>query len=266
MFPSRFCRGSLLITLFCGASCATVARGPELPKIERNRAATYRVDALEGGHGSGVVISNDGHIVTAKHVAEAASAGMEILIDEGDGKPRSYPAEVVAVDPVYDIAILKINRRFDRPALLEDMANLHPGDEIYNVGYPYDFGEMVGRGSIQRLHFTYRDEDTGELVVNDAILADLPDGPGTSGSGIFLKRSGRLIGIMSATLSAGNGRQPPTVTRVVVSIEHVKALLEANRVNYAQARRTPDPALRSAPTRDAGRWTITIGASVTRVK
>lgn len=248
-----------LAALILCANCATVSRGPELPGINQNRASTYRLDVLPSGHGSGVVISRDGYIVTAKHVAAAATNGLEILIDEGNGQPTAYRAEVVALDPVHDIAIVKIDRRFDRPALLEDMANINPGDAVYNVGYPYDFGEMVGRGSIQKLHFSYRDEDTGELAVNDAILVDVPDGPGTSGSGVFLARSGRLIGIMSMTFWASNG-QPPTVTRVLVSVEHVKELLRANRIDFARADDRPTGNARTATVSDTQRWSITINA------
>jgi S1-C subfamily serine protease len=222
-----------LLSSLGGLSCATFSRGPDLKKINENRRSTYRLDVLPQGHGSGVVISKDGYIITAGHVAVAADAGLEILIDEGDGKPTVYKAKVVAIDPVYDIAIVKVDRHFNNPASLEDMANLNPGDAVYNVGYPYDFGQMVGRGYIQKLHFDLKDEDTGADSIKDAILVDMPDGPGTSGSGVFLQRSGKLIGIVSMALWVGNGSQPPTVTRVLVSVEHVKALLKANKISCA---------------------------------
>jgi len=258
---------SIVSVLFFSFGCAALSRGPDLPGINRNRSATYRVDIVNEGHGSGVVVSNDGYIVTARHVAAAAKKdGMEILIDEGDGRPKAYPAKVIALDPVYDIAILKIDRYFSQPALLEDMASLNPGDEVYNVGYPYDFGEMVGRGCIQKLHWSYVDEDTGKLAVNDAILVDIPDGPGTSGSGVFLKRSGRLMGIMSMALWAGGEGQPPTITRVLVSVEHVKALLDANRVSYARAVRYPDGVDQTAAVGDPGQWSITIDTATVEVR
>lgn len=261
MYLTRAAVYATFLFVLGSLSCATISRGPDLKKINENRRSTYRLDILPQGHGSGVVISKDGYIVTARHVVLAADTGLEILIDEGDGKPTTYKAEVVAIDPVYDIAIVKINRHFDHPAALEDAASLNPGDAVYNVGYPYSFGEMVGRGYIQKLHYTLKDEDTGVVEIKDGILVDMPDGPGTSGSGVFLQRSGKLIGIVSMALWVGDGRQPPTVTRVLVSVEHVKELLKANKISAAVL---DGPAAdSSAPSASDGRhMAIIINASI----
>ncbi len=234
-----FCRMfGILAALFlvaCAGPIQTLAsNGPDLVRIVENRQATYRIDILPRGHGSGVVVSTEGHIVTAAHVVDG-DGGLEITLVEGrGGKPVTYKAKVVAVDKAHDIAVIKIDRHFDRPAILEDPANLHPGDALYNVGYPYNFGEMVGRGNIMRTHFTLRDDD-GEIAINDAILADLPDGPGTSGSAIFLERNGRLIGVMSMMIWMTSGREPPMLVRVLVSVEHVRALLDQAKITYLSA-------------------------------
>ena len=235
-----------LLPLFLLAGCALLSKGPDLTRIEANRDATFRLDILPKGHGSGIVVSREGHILTAAHVALAGigqpGAGIEIVIDDGDGKPKVYPAEVIAVDPDHDVALVKIDHRFDRPAGLADPDEVHPGDAVYNVGYPYDFGQMVGRGYVQKTHFNYADPDGG-ADIKDATLVDMPDGPGTSGSGIFLARNGKLMGIMSMAFWVSAGSQPPTITRVLVSVKYARALLEANGVKYSTNASPPGGAM-----------------------
>ncbi len=234
-FSSLFGIFAALLLVACAGPMKTLAsNGPDLVRIVENRQATYRIDILPRGHGSGVVVSTEGHIVTAAHVVEDSKGVQITLVDGRDGTPVTYKAQVIAIDKAHDLALIKIDHRFSRPAILEDPANLHPGDGLYNVGYPYNFGEMVGRGNIMRLHFTLRNDD-GTTAINDAILADLPDGPGTSGSAIFVERNGRLAGIMSMMLWMTSGREPPMLVRVLVSVEHVRKLLDQAKVPYQSA-------------------------------
>ncbi|MFA6603832.1 MAG: serine protease [Patescibacteria group bacterium] len=220
----------------CLPACAFRQHGPEVFKIQENRQATYRLDSPFNGHGSGVVVSREGHVLTAAHVAVAGD--LEITIEEGGGIIQTYPAELISLDPDHDLAVVKIDRHFDHPAVLEDPAVVHPGDEVYNVGYPYSFGEMVGRGYVQKLDYGLTKDD-GTVVIQDAILVDMPDGPGTSGSGIFLARSGKLIGVMSMAFWMSNGDIPPTVTRVLASVEYARKLLESSGVQYLTSADAP---------------------------
>lgn len=222
-----------LMALLSG--CATaghVRRGSELVRFIENSDATYRIDTTPAGHGSGVVISREGHILTAYHVVEGESA-LTISINEGGPAPRTYPARVVASDPAADLAVVKIERGFRAPAVLEDIENLHAGDAVYNIGYPYDFGEMVGRGHIARLRFTLIRPDR-DVALRDVLLVQIADGPGTSGSGVYAASSGRLVGVMRMLFWVTSGRAPPMVICVVTPVDQIRAFLDRNRIPYAR--------------------------------
>ncbi len=214
------------------ASSGHARRGPELPRLLENSDATYRIDLL-AGHGSGVVISREGHILTAYHVVEGETS-MTISIAEGRATPTSYTATVVATDPANDLAVVKIDRRFAAPATLEDMGNVHAGDAVYNIGYPYDFGEMTGRGYVMRLRYSLTSASRG-VDIRNAMLVELPDGPGTSGSGIFLASNGKLIGIMRMMFWVSNGRSPPLVVRVITPVDQIRSFLDRNRIPYLRS-------------------------------
>jgi S1-C subfamily serine protease len=232
-----------VLSLGC-ASSGHARRGPELARFIENSDATYRVDTAPAGHGSGVVISREGHILTAHHVVEGETS-LTISINEGGAAPRSYTATVIATDPEVDLAVIKIERGFRAPAVLEDMENLHAGDAVYNIGYPYDFGEMVGRGHIVRLRYSRPESDS---TVRDVLLVQIADGPGTSGSGIYATSSGRLVGIMRMLFWVTNGRVPPLVVCVATPVDQIRAFLDRNRIPYV---RSSDVAM-AAPAHDRG--------------
>ncbi|MCK4858866.1 MAG: trypsin-like peptidase domain-containing protein [candidate division Zixibacteria bacterium] len=114
-------------------------RPPELTQLTRNRLATFRIDILPGGHGTGVVVSEEGHLITAYHVVDDHQ-GLRISIVEADGTVKIHEVEVLAIDEKHDLAIVKMDRRFSQPAVLEDIVNINPGDSIYNIGYPHNIG------------------------------------------------------------------------------------------------------------------------------
>jgi len=225
IFLSVLC--CLLLSL---SGCATVSGARhDLARYGENSDATYRID-VTSGHGSGVVVSAEGHILTCYHVIEDEPM-VTISISGGSPGVRVYTATVLATDPANDMALLKIDRRFRSPAVFADMSELHPGDPLYNVGYPYDFGEMTGRGYIMRLHYSTSDTST---PIRDMILADLPDGPGTSGSAVYLSSNGRVAGMMRMMIAVGRRGAPPMVVRALTPVSIIRPFLEANRVPYVK--------------------------------
>lgn len=218
----------LLLTL---SGCATVSGARhDLARYGENSDATYRVD-VTSGHGSGVVVSAEGHILTCYHVVED-EASVSISINEGGPGIHVYTATVLATDPANDMALLKIDRRFRAPVPLEDMDDVRPGDAVYNVGYPFDFGEMTGRGYIMRLHYSTTETST---PLHDMILVDMPDGPGTSGSGVYSASTGRLVGQMRMMIAVGRGRMPPMVVRALTPVSTMRRFLVANRVPFLRS-------------------------------
>ncbi len=219
---------------------APASNAGEMARYRLNSDATYRIDVISPdghGHGSGVVISTEGYILTVNHVVDHPG-NLSIMVSEGPGPPKTYPLRVIATDKVHDLAVVKVERRFANPAILEDIRNVHPGDEVYNIGYPYDYGEMVARGHVMRLHYSMPEDENDKklpadrrIYVRDMILSDFLAGPGTSGSGIFLSSSGKLVGVMRLLIWQGGGYVAMT-TRALVPVNQVEDFLRLYRIPH----------------------------------
>jgi hypothetical protein len=200
-----------------------------LVELEHNRLMTFRVDILPGGHGSGALISTEGHILTAEHVVKDAK-GLQIRLLDKNGKTKVYPAKVIAVDAEHDLAVIKIDRKFRSAAVIGGLDEIRAGDAVYNVGYPHDFGELIGRGNIMRTDWseTFR----GGSKVDRAMLADIKDGAGTSGSGVFSAYTGHLIGVLVSKVWVRRRTTPATVVHVVVPVRFIRPLLQKAKVKF----------------------------------
>src|SRR5690349_21029132 len=140
--------GTKMMLMACAflVACGGRAKGPETPRIYDNLDATHRVDILPRGHGSGVVIdAQRGLLLTNAHVVvDEAGDKRDVVVNiaVGDAAPVAYPARAVAVDVKRDLAVIQVGRRFERAVVLGELSDIHPGDAIYNVGFPYDLGEL----------------------------------------------------------------------------------------------------------------------------
>jgi S1-C subfamily serine protease len=219
-----------LLALSAGCVSTGTLRGNGLARYAENGDASYRID-VTSGHGSGVVVSAEGHILTCHHVIEDETE-VTISIMEGGTAPRVYAARVLATDEANDLALLQIDRRFRSPAVIGDDADAGAGVRVYNIGYPFSFGEMTGRGYIMRTGYS---SSEGSVPLRSVILADIPDGPGTSGSAVYAESSGRVIGIMRMMIAVGRRGAPPMVVRVLTPPDRIRAFLTANRVPYLRA-------------------------------
>ena len=239
----------VFLLMGCGAKgpqtviAAPVSTAGEMVRYRLNSEGTYRLDIVSpdgDGHGSGVVISSEGHILTVNHVV-SHSGHLSIMIVEGAGAPKTYPVRVIGTDPLHDLAVVKVGRRFANPAILEDVRNVHPGDEVYNIGYPFNYGEMVARGRIMRLHYSRPEDESDRKLpesrrthVSDMILSDLLAGPGSSGSSVYLASSGKLIGVMRLLILQG-GPTFGMMTRAIVPVNQVEAFLRLYRIPYVMS-------------------------------
>ncbi len=212
------------------ASCGH--RPPDLPRLDANLTAAHRIDVRPQGHGSGIVVHEDGYVLTAYHVVDGKDA-VFITVAEDGKQPVDYPARVVAAAPITDLALLKIERRFGEVAVFDDPANVHPGDPIYMIGWPYDLGRQVQRGNVTALGVT--DPKRGW---KNAMMMDIQDGHGTSGAGIFSSASGKLVGIMKAMLWRERDEGPATVLRSAIFVEDVMKFLRSHGIRYRTF--TPD--------------------------
>lgn len=169
-----------------------------LTKITENLNATVLVigkkdgevvtkDKIAVGMGSGVVISDEGHFVTNYHVIEDATSVFVLVYDEND--KNEYPTEIIGVDKVMDIAVLKIVSdkmpKFNRITWGD---NPLPGDDVYTIGHPQGMVWTVAKGIVGH-EKRYASSPWQRLIQSDSLIM-----PGNSGGPMFDEK-GNLIGI-----------------------------------------------------------------------
>ena len=153
----------------------------------------FRQTVTAQAAGSGVIISQDGYIVTNNHVIDGAQ---QITVRLKDG--TSYDATLVGADPQTDVAVLKVEATGLQAAQVGSSASLQVGDTVVAIGNP--LGELGGTVTNGIISATSRQIDVeGQpmtlLQTNAAI------NPGNSGGGLF-NDQGQLVGIVVAKTSA----------------------------------------------------------------
>lgn len=153
----------------------------------------------EMASGSGVIISDDGYIVTNNHVVAGAD---EVTVTLSDRK--TYTAKVVGADPSYDLAVIKIDAK-NLPFMLYGNSNdTKIGQWVLAIGYPLNLDATVTAGIISaksRSLGLNRDRTGGKsMAVESYLQTDAAVNMGNSG-GALINTSGQLIGINSAIAS-----------------------------------------------------------------
>lgn len=147
--------------------------------------------------GSGVIVSEEGYILTNNHLVEQAEEVVVVLPDE-----RKYDARVVGTDPESDVAVLKIDAEELPTVPFGDSDKLRLGEVVLAIGYPFNIGQTVtmgivsalGRGNLQLVNY-------GDFIQTDAAI-----NPGNSG-GALINERGELIGINTAIYTRSGGYQ-----------------------------------------------------------
>ena len=162
-----------------------------------NRGYAYSIFGRaipQEGSGSGFVYDENGHIVTNYHVIENAE---ELLVTFGNG--NVYEAEIVGVDPMNDLAVIRIDAGTDLPSPvpLGNSDALEVGQFVLAIGNPFGLEQTLTTGVISALG---RVIESGEGFIGEAIQTDAAINPGNSG-GPLLDLDGRLVGINTQILS-----------------------------------------------------------------
>ncbi len=148
------------------------------------------------GMGSGVIVSEDGYILTNNHVVEA---GDEIVVTLADGKTE-YKAKKIGNDRGSDIAVIKVEAKGLKAVTFANSDLIKVGDVAIAIGNPFALRQSVTKGIISALG---RNEthlsDFGNFIQTDAAI-----NPGNSG-GALVDTEGRLIGINTAIYSQSGG-------------------------------------------------------------
>ena len=148
------------------------------------------------GGGSGVIISNDGYILTNNHVVEDATEVTVNLMDK-----REYEAEVIGTDPLTDLAVIKIDAEDLPAAYLGDSDKLKVGQWVMAIGNPMALTSTVTAGIVSALGRSVN-IIKDSYGVEDFIQTDAAINPGNSG-GALVDLNGAVIGINSAIATNG---------------------------------------------------------------
>jgi len=161
-------------------------RHPNVPKEHKEQSL-----------GSGVIVSEDGYIITNNHVIEKAQEIKVLLSNKKD-----YKAKLIGADPKTDIAVIKIDVKGLTALPWGDSNKLKVGEIVFAIGNPFGLNQTVTRGVISAVGRA----NVGIADYEDFIQTDASINPGNSG-GALVNVRGELIGINTAILSRTGGYQ-----------------------------------------------------------
>jgi serine protease Do len=175
---------------------------------------------VQNSLGSGVIVTNEGHIITNNHVVDQVD---DIEVQLADG--RTKKARLVGSDSEADLAVLKVDEPGLKPLKLGDSDAVQAGDMVLAVGNPFGFEETVTQGIISSKGRKNRRDGFGDFLQTDAAI-----NPGNSG-GPLINLAGEVIGINTAIISRTGGSQglgfaiPSNTVRVAL-----ESLLKRGRI------------------------------------
>ena len=156
---------------------------------------------VQNSLGSGVIVTNEGHIITNSHVVTDQEGNQvdQIEVQLSDGQTKR--ARLVGADSEVDLAVLKIDDPNVKPLKLADSDMVQPGDFVLAIGNPFGFEETVTDGIISSKGRPNRTDFFGDLIQTNAAI-----NPGNSG-GPLINLRGEVIGINTAIASTTGGSQ-----------------------------------------------------------
>jgi serine protease DegQ len=160
----------------------------------------------ERGVGTGVVIVDNGTILTNLHVVHGARR-IKVIFDDG----LESDADIVGLQPQHDLAVLKARKIPDdlQAATMRGTGDLQPGDRVTAVGFPFGIGPSVSHGVVSGLKREFRSPE-GQRILTNLIQFDAAANPGNSG-GPLVTDDGEVVGIVTAIYN-------PTSERFFVGI------------------------------------------------
>jgi S1-C subfamily serine protease len=153
------------------------------------------------GLGSGVLISNDGKVLTAAHVVQTADAA---LVEFPDG--QEIMARVISSDVRSDVALLQLQHppKGVVPATLGDSDKVEVGDQIFVIGAPYGISQTLTAGHLSGRRQMNKDGETETSI--EFLQTDAAINGGNSGSPMF-DMNGQVVGIVSTIMSQSGGSE-----------------------------------------------------------
>ncbi len=153
-------------------------------------------ERIQQALGSGVIVSQDGYIVTNNHVIDGAD---KIIVNLA-GDKKEYEAKLIGKDEKSDLAIIKIEAKNLNAITFYNSDKVKVGDVVFALGNPFGVGETITQGIVSA---TSR-SGVGIVEYEGFIQTDASINPGNSG-GALINSAGHLIGINSAIISKSGG-------------------------------------------------------------
>ncbi len=160
----------------------------------------YGVDSVQAppSLGSGVIVSEDGYVLTNSHVVQSRQASVRVTLSDS----REFESEVIGVDELTDLAVLKIKVTGAAPLPWGDSSRLRIAEWVLAVGNPFAFNETVTAGIVSAV--SRRAPQLDSFL--DFIQTDAAINPGNSG-GPLVNTRGELVGINTMIYSQTGGYQ-----------------------------------------------------------
>lgn len=219
--------------------------------------------------GTGFIITEDGYIVTNSHVVydEEYKAGEAVEVSVLFSDETEHEASIIAYDPDTDIAVLKVDEKNLKPAVLGDSDELRVGELVIAVGNPlgFDLFGTVTSGIVSALNRKININDKKmNLIQTDAAINS-----GNSG-GPLLNSCGQVIGINSAKMSSSYSSSGASVEGLcfAIPIKEAKTIID-DLINYKYV--TGRPTMGGITTNDISEaqsryWNIPIGVYVRTIQ
>ena len=196
---------SAVVNIYISRQVEARASGTQDSAARRRRPGAVAGVSTENSLGSGVIVSEDGYVLTNNHVVSEA---LEIAVLLADG--RYAAAQVLGSDPDTDLALLKINLPGLSPVRMGRSETLRVGEIVLAIGNPLGLGQTVTQGIVSATGRSRLGLSTFEdFIQTDALIND-----GNSG-GALINTRGELVGINTAVLS---GRTQPQSTGIGFAI------------------------------------------------
>lgn len=257
--------GGALLGVVTGQSSTGASNGPQTVTVNNpgsvNETTAVAAKALpsvvtievaganEAGSGSGVIVSDDGYILTNTHVVTLGGAAADPLIRVTASDGRIYEATVVGTDPIYDLAVIKLSGAKNlTPIAFADSSKLNVGDTTVALGAPLGLSNSVTTGIVSALNRSIQiassalpesttedapqkqtpedrnggegpfqfdlpgnsDRQTSESISIAVIQTDAAINHGNSG-GALVNSEGELIGINVAIASSGDSQESGSI-------------------------------------------------------
>ena len=169
--------------------------GEQQRRQQQPRQQNRKNEPVQSGLGYGVIISEDGYIVTNNHVVDGADK-LEVLLNDN----TSYDATIIGTDEASDLALIKVDAKGLSPIVFGDSESVKIGEWVLAVGNPFGFNSTVTAGIVSAKARSLGQNHKGNLSIESFIQTDAALNPGNSG-GALVNLKGELIGINSAIYS-----------------------------------------------------------------